>query len=1841
MNPFFSTSPRGGGQQSELGTNTHPSQVPPSAGHVSHSGQKQNISVTSNPIQNQELFDFDSIISACSYNPALGANLTNTDYSDPFQSEHTTPQEVIWASKFIDDDSHLDVIDWRSNTSSTMVHVSSPPSASNCTFSPVDKDLPKYISGSQLLSPQLTTPSPPAPDSRRLGQQGTMAIDISPQESESCSTEPTLTTEALNLSQTGGYRMSISPIVIVSSHNAGDSPAWPVVPRARSSSKRSRERSLQEAYETDDDRFSDHNSSRLMPPQPFEADPYAHNGDNRTGQSPFERGSEQVASINELAEQRKIEDRNAGVQDWLSKSETGSVGGDDPNEAAPPGERRGDHRPRAHTTGTRPNPMSLPIYSDHRIPGPGVLLDEPSDDGYSYDDSASLPSSEASSPVPESPPVSQVKLSQQDGPAADQSSFPVFGDVHLSPELEEPLPSQFIRPTPWQDPVQGPITDQQSQPESSNAAVLRFNQEAANCESASRAATWGTRRRLSDSEFNAIVEGSRVRYLSLAKRSSSILTKARGLIPRRSSSNIKKAAFSPSADSEPRQPETPAHREPASPMKALQRIPSFSKPKSPPLNTGSAIMAMSGNLAAVGGGHSGPFTVEPEKSDVFRSPRNVLRKHRSKSDVSKSSTKGSPGLADLMLGHGALPMFKFATPMQERPQLVQKEVVNNVALDDDDDNGVDEVGIRMDLSIRVENIIPTLEGFKIHALKLNPRLQPYLIDRLGQEQVKRYKKLLENKVKHTRSIKVLKTCSSGSHCIGLGGKGTLLPPRVSTKDTESSGPQYQISSPADGELDGSTFEEGVVTPAQFPRGIPLPPVNRLPAEFECILCYKVKKFHKPSDWTKHVHEDIQPFTCTFPNCNEAKSFKRKADWVRHENERHRRLESWKCNVQDCCHTCYRKDNFVQHLVREHKKAEPKGKSRGSGSSKAQANLPDDDIWRLVDSCRHESQTKPQDEPCRFCGNVCNSWKKLSVHLGKHMEQIAMPVLELVSMQEVGPDTSVSPIEQNYVQSSDTIPAPRVVDSVDPQTLSTYVMSAGSTYQGSSAGQSPAAIMPLIPNYPYHPRHLHPAVQPDLMQGTNFDNGALYTNLSNGTYAPSNMTSTNLFGSINPELGSFPTHLQPDVSPNSMPASVPSPQPMPSYAPTQTPYTSSNMHTFAHYTSTSGSGPPLPGQLAPNLDAIHHFGSGHSGSAEYTYETPQITDQPPPGNHADPVFASGIAPFSLEQEPLSCIHTFALHCHFAKISLLPFLTQALYQANLSISHTTGGFAANLGPATEGDDPDSATLEMPPAQNPRRIQDHSTPLFHTHISPSFAATSSFGLNSYVNDSGPQTSTIDSGRSIPFLSENSSSEAKPWDPLGAAGVPEGSSIPAAGPLTDHNTYLSPIKSNGRLSCSFKDSGLGTEERSQYDTQSQLSQPRAEMNSQIPSYYSVPLSPRHEPADVTSRDEEDYQDHTEVDIAPETSTSTRKGIRQSTKNKEELKCEHCGKSIKTPSDMKKHIAGHELPFLCKHPGCVRSNKGFATINDLNRHCKSVHNTLTPGSRSFRQDNFKQHLKRLHPNDNLDELLKRSNDWYNQENHEDPAQSNAQDEPPKSNGDALNAVISSYAFLNASHCTREIQRTWQKSRYWWCSDSSTASPKTTSQGWAEPCSSFKPVSSDSKDVSTTPNIYATDLEDLAALRDQHINFMMMPDQFQPHAGYDLTEEDLLAEIGAGNGTIPGTTPVMDHLPTTPTRRVSDHEPDFCVTPDSDLSHMVRVVLDDYESKQNGIGQLTIAEGSQELRKKLLEILGSDSTRPTGSYTSLYQSSSGEPRHTAKDTKCHICDKMCSGRLLQKIWKQE
>ena len=1000
--------------------------------------------------------------------------LTTEASSENPLSEHTTPQELIWEQQFVSQNpSQPQIPDFNTSTDFDNAQGATASSKLEGILQHSEEALPKFISAPELLSSKSSltgSPTSPPPHTDTVTRDQLKRMDLASAHNKRVVSQNLKVDTIPDQTPSPGHKVDArrhssiirapSPVVMVSDYETSNVKPKTIESVPPNSTKRSRGTASTDNDDDEDDlgkpdsRNLEGVESYLMPPSAGGAENVRSTLLQRGGVEPQLRDDEVVDSFKDIDEKRQLGERNHHVEEWLATSDAGSETGDQASSnnsrRSPPVSRR-----RAHTADGQVDYLRH-VYSDAHIPGPGALIEVESDDEY-FDESEVEGRTELiirDYHDAGSPHISPCALEGRED--SDQTAFPALEPD--DPAEQEPHPTQFIRRGPWQDPDVGNIVHTTSQPYSSNAAAYKFNQEAAKWETSSRAATWGTRRRLSESEVNSIVDGSQVRHLSLSKkgreRTSSFLNKARGIFPRRSSSNVKEEPF---ADKQETVQAGHAPRSSAGSIKPAQRPPSWGKPKSPSMSTGSAFLAMTGHLAAVGRGNSVTQEVDTAKSSR---PMQALKKQRSKSDVANNAK--SPGrLADLWTRHGGPPIPTLASPVHEREPILAAQIIDNEdAPGDEDEDDIDEVGFKMDLDIRAEDIVPTIEGFRDHARKINPRLAPYLLDRIAQEQIRRYKKLVETKIKHTRSVQVAKKCSSGKFCFDLGGEARRLAPRVSPRDPDTALTQFQVSNSPEEETDESGFTDGIVTPALFPVGIPLPPVQRLPAELECNLCFKVKKFQKPSDWTKHVHEDVQPFSCTFPSCSESKSFKRKADWVRHENERHRHLEWWKCSVQECNHVCYRKDNFVQHLVREHKMTEPRVK-RGSGSSKKKpvnnGFAEDSEVWRLAESCRFETEKKPRDEPCPFCGNICSTFKKLSVHMGKHMEQIAMPVLHLVNMREVAHDTIVSPIEQPQMVPSSFAVIPGVVHNVDTSNLSTYPATATSAYQTSSAGQAAASM----------------------------------------------------------------------------------------------------------------------------------------------------------------------------------------------------------------------------------------------------------------------------------------------------------------------------------------------------------------------------------------------------------------------------------------------------------------------------------------------------------------------------------------------------------------------------------------------------------------------------------------------------------------------------------------------------------------------------------------------------------------------------------------------------------------
>ncbi|KAK4129605.1 hypothetical protein N657DRAFT_562323 [Parathielavia appendiculata] len=664
--------------------------------------------------------------------------------------------------------------------------------------------------------------------------------------------------------------------------------------------------------------------------------------DQVTGQGgldPSARPHAEVDSINDLAAQRGVEERNQGVSEWLERS-------------APLAEP---------TRQLHQQPAEVPNDGDDNIPAREIALGNMTEN----------------KPVP-----GQTYYVETGGPLTRE-------DLEL-----------MRRGRNWDDaPLAFSISQPDSaayQPQTSQAAIERYQRMCRDNDSiVSRTATWGTRRFSMPSMVDTDVQvaGNLLKKLSLNRgegRRPSILEGLRGLARKASVNSSKRNRVEPDdasslkTESSMERKENQAKLAPPSPKPGWSRKQSVPSINTAFVDVGNKVASIGVTHARTGSVSATPITSPRSPSGLGLTVKKPLNRLRSKSETS--------GIIGLWKKAGGPPVSNLGNTK-----------VNAAEADDDEDEDDDlyeDGDMKSEAATKfIDDITPNFAGFQQHVLKLNPFLSTtnnYLVDRIAYQQCARYKALLNLRVKHLQAV-AARNCSCGSTCIALGGSANVL---------DSKGDQRGLDplSGSDGDI---TPLEGAINHDSFPQDIPMPPTSSLPAEFECQLCFVAKKFQKPSDWTKHVHEDVQPFTCTWERCKEPKMFKRKADWVRHENEGHRHLEWWTCDVDDCRHKCYRRDNFLQHLVREHKFIEPKVKTKAAIKRAGAV----DPTWAKVEQCHQETAELPQNEPCRFCGKTFPSWKKLTVHLAKHMEHISLPVLKLVAKKELDEDTIISPVQE--------------------------------------------------------------------------------------------------------------------------------------------------------------------------------------------------------------------------------------------------------------------------------------------------------------------------------------------------------------------------------------------------------------------------------------------------------------------------------------------------------------------------------------------------------------------------------------------------------------------------------------------------------------------------------------------------------------------------------------------------------------------------------------------------------------------------------------------------------------
>jgi hypothetical protein len=143
-------------------------------------------------------------------------------------------------------------------------------------------------------------------------------------------------------------------------------------------------------------------------------------------------------------------------------------------------------------------------------------------------------------------------------------------------------------------------------------------------------------------------------------------------------------------------------------------------------------------------------------------------------------------------------------------------------------------------------------------------------------------------------------------------------------------------------------------------------------QFECPYCLLTKNVSNDRRWKKHVLEDLQPYVCTYGDCELYDHFFESRDaWFKHEAQQHR--TKWSCNVDG--HMEYDSEgHFLLHMRADHDQ-----------------NF-DEVQFSLVKSM-FRRPTNSLEGTCNLCDRLS---KNLRSHLSRHLQQIAIFALPRVN-----------------------------------------------------------------------------------------------------------------------------------------------------------------------------------------------------------------------------------------------------------------------------------------------------------------------------------------------------------------------------------------------------------------------------------------------------------------------------------------------------------------------------------------------------------------------------------------------------------------------------------------------------------------------------------------------------------------------------------------------------------------------------------------------------------------------------------------------------------------------------
>ncbi|KAF8246379.1 hypothetical protein K440DRAFT_366824 [Wilcoxina mikolae CBS 423.85] len=135
--------------------------------------------------------------------------------------------------------------------------------------------------------------------------------------------------------------------------------------------------------------------------------------------------------------------------------------------------------------------------------------------------------------------------------------------------------------------------------------------------------------------------------------------------------------------------------------------------------------------------------------------------------------------------------------------------------------------------------------------------------------------------------------------------------------------------------------------------------------FECPYCLVIQCIKSDHAWKKHVLGDLQPYACTYPDCDLLEHFfDGREEWYKHETQQHR-LE-WFCNFEG--HPQFAEESdFLTHMELAHDTTFKSGQ-----------------ISLLLSMFQRPSRSLEGN--CNFCLEPST---KLKSHVSRHLEQVAL------------------------------------------------------------------------------------------------------------------------------------------------------------------------------------------------------------------------------------------------------------------------------------------------------------------------------------------------------------------------------------------------------------------------------------------------------------------------------------------------------------------------------------------------------------------------------------------------------------------------------------------------------------------------------------------------------------------------------------------------------------------------------------------------------------------------------------------------------------------------------------